>query len=252
MSNDITTLDLNQLALLAEAQLQNEATVSNGPQMLSTRNGRLSLNGTPIVGDLVQAIILCAPFENLYYDAAFNATELVPPKCSAMAVQQMELAPVPSAIEPQNDACFSCKQNQWGSSTTGSRKGKACRNTRRITFLVASDATSPAAVVAAQSFAIRPPVTSVGAFGDYSKKLAMALKKPAFAVITEIKLVPDAKSQFRVEFKLIEEIKDAEILVALMNRASAEVDNLIAQSQAIRGDDAPAAPATQVDDKEVF
>lgn len=256
MSNDLMQLDLEQLALLAESQLENEATIGNGPQMLSTRNGRLSLGGQPIAGDLVQCVVLCAPFENLYYDATFNAAELVPPKCFAMNLQQAEMEPSPRALAPQSDACFSCKHNQWGSSTTGSRKGKACRNTRHITFLTSDEINSPASIMSAKSYALRPPVTSVAAFGDYTKKIAIALRKPLFAVVTEIKLVPDAKSQFRVEYRMIDEITDPEILIALMNRAKSETDALIARSntaQEADSHDAQLGPADQsVEDKEVF
>ena len=224
---DVLALSVQQLELFAQGQAESEARASSASQLLSTRNGRLSLKGQPIVGDKIDAIILCAPIERLYYDGAFDATALVPPACSSMGIDAKVMRPSGDSLLPQSQYCSNCPKDQWGSAG-GGRKGKACRETRRITFLDAENVKSAADVRMADVYAVRPPVTSISAFSDYVKGLVRDLRVPTFAVVTSISLVPDAKTQFKMVFNTVERITDMATISALMDRAREEQTNLLA------------------------
>lgn len=233
MSNDLMQLDTEQLELLAQQELTNESSSRGGASMISTRNGRMSLQGMPIPGDQIEAVILCSPIERLFYLEKFDGAALVPPDCSAMASLASELKPHASSLHPQNIDCESCPQNVWGSAGEG-RKGKACRETRRILFLTSDAVKENGDPGPTPAYAIRPPVTSLSNFSTYIKTIAMTLKKPLFAVRTRIKLVPDAKSQFKMQFEFISEIKDQATLVALMNRSQKEMVQLLASGNFVK------------------
>ena len=71
---------------------------------------------------------------------------------------------------------------------------------------------------------IRPPVTSVKLFSNYVQGIANVSKRPLSTVITRIKLVPDAKTQFKMTFELVGDIQDSDLCVALMNMADQQVE----------------------------
>jgi hypothetical protein len=236
MSNDLMQLDMEQLELLAQQELNQEASSKGGATLISTRNGRMSLQGMPIPNDLIEVVILCAPIERLYYAEKFDGAALVPPDCAAMASMAQDLKPFDSSLHPQSDSCEACPQNVWGSAGEG-RKGKACRETRRIVFLTSDAVKENGDPGATPAYAIRPPVTSLSNWSTYVKTIAMTLRKPLFAVRTRIKLVPDAKNQFKMNFEFISEIKDQATLIALMGRGQREVAQLLAGPQFQREDD---------------
>ena len=189
----------------------------------------MTLDQKPVAGDQIDAIILCAPIERLYYEGAFDPMAMVPPACSALGTNAQELQPDGSSAIPQSSFCRGCPKDAWGSAGTPMepRKGKACRETRRIVFLSANDINSASDVRKADAFAIRPPVTSINAFGDLVKSIARQDGLPTFAVVVNIKLVPDNKNQFRMEFTKVRAIQDLNLLTALMDRATSELDALL-------------------------
>jgi hypothetical protein len=58
--------------------------------------------------------------------------------------------------------------------------------------------------------------------------------------------VPDAKTQFKIEFKMLKAIDDMAIVQAIMARAQSEVDRAIATAGAVN-EESSEAPATQSD-----
>jgi len=226
MSTELLTLDPKQLEMLADQAITAESS-SSGPKMISTRNGRMTVEGMPIVGDSVVAIILASPIEHNYYPGAWNPDAIAPPVCSAIGTNPMELKPSERSSEPQSNACHSCPKNQWGSSTSGTGKGKGCKESRKIVFIEGELVTDAASVNGAQLFGIRPPVNSIGTFSTFVKKVAVSLRKPLFCAKVKISLVPDPKKQFVMDFKLVEEITDTSLILALMDRSKRETALLL-------------------------
>ena len=128
-----------------------------------------------------------------------------------------EMKPHEDVDDPQSEDCASCPQNAWGS---GEGKGKACKNGRRMMVVPAGTWTGSEWKLfsTAEEFTnlemalIKVPVMSVKGYSGYVQKLTNVLKRPPFAVITEIAVVPDAKSQFKLTFSTLAEI-DGELVM---------------------------------------
>ena len=62
------------------------------------------------------------------------------------------------------------------------------------------------------------PVTSVKGWAGYERQLADTLHRPPMAVVTTVKVEPDAKTQFKVLFTLKRAIDDDKQIAALFER----------------------------------
>lgn len=234
----------DQLAAMAMENVKAEQSTL-GTAFLSTKSGVLTYRGNPVANNKLQCVIIAGPIERLYYDSRYDATKATPPKCFAIAVSATGMGPVASVEAPENATCEGCPKNEWGSSTSGG-KGKACRETRRLLVIPADSIGSAAAVEAAEVAALRPPVTSLRNYATYIQTIAATLRRPTLGVITEIAVVPDAKTQFKVNFTMVKAIEDSAVLQALMKRGAIEATKAIESAGIQEGDEGEAAaPATQ-------
>jgi hypothetical protein len=62
------------------------------------------------------------------------------------------------------------------------------------------------------------PVTSVKNWATYASQIANVLKLPPLGVITEMSVEPDAKTQFQVNFQLVDKVPEAIIPALLAKR----------------------------------
>jgi len=233
----------DQLAALAVESLKAEQS-SLQTTFLSTKSGTLTYRGDAVAGNKLACVILAAPVERLYYSTRYDPAKIVGPDCFAIASIATGMAPNAASPQPQHSACEGCPKNEWGSSPTGG-KGKACRETRRL-LLIPSDAiTSAESVKAAEVAALRPPVTSLKNYATYVQTIAASLRRPPLAVISEIAVVPDPKTQFKVTFNMLKAIEDPDIINALVVRSREEVEKAIASAGVV--DDTPQidAPTTE-------
>jgi hypothetical protein len=136
--------------------------------------------------------------------------------------------------------CAGCPKDQWGSASNGGR-GKACSEKRRLLIMTADSVTSPESVGISEVSALRIPVTSVKGYATYLQTVATATARPLTGVITKISLVPDPKTQFRLQFSFVKAIDDLDIVRALIARGQREMDNAIATAGI--EEDTDAAPA---------
>lgn len=251
-----------ELAKYADKSSSQEDTAESGGGMkwFSTKSGVLSFDDEPLPGNRMLAVILDGVFEHVYYEGKFDANNPSPPTCFAFGRDEGELAPHKDVVErdqAQADRCSECEFNKFGSADTG--RGKACRNIRRLALLpggtikkdgkisIFKDADHYAE--AGMGF-MKIPVTSTTAYKAYVKSLGQSLRKPTFAVVTEISIVPDATTQFAVKFNAIEELP-FECLDAIFKRvqeAEAIIEspyNLDVEEEAprARGRGAAAKPA---------
>ncbi len=189
--------------MAAEAEAATHSEQTSGGQFIGTRGGRLSWGGAAVPGNAIRVVILDYCRENTFYAGKFDPDTPQSPVCYAFARDERELAPHEKAVQPQADACTGCPQNEFGSADTG--RGKACKNTRRLA-LVAEDSADDED---AEIFFLKVPVTSVKAWSGYVQAVADSKHRPPHGVVTEISLVPDAKTQFQMEFRLADVITDA-------------------------------------------
>ena len=213
-----------ELARQAQAYRDAESASATG-NFISVRGGIMQWRGAPIEGNKLDCLILASVFENDYYKEGFDADNPTPPSCYAFSRTQDGLKPHEAAEDPQGDAnhlCAACWANGVGSGVDARGKpgrGKACQNRRRLAIIPGGDLTE-AGVKAAELAYFRVPVMSVPGYSNHVMQIADMFKLPPFGVVTELSLVPDPKSQFRVIFKAKAQIKDRAVLGALFGRAS--------------------------------
>jgi len=208
-----------ELAAMA-AEASGQEIVSSS--FLSTRGGRLSYKGNEVPDNKMNVVILAAVHENLFYTDRYDPENPAPPVCYAFGEHDKGLEPHEEATEKQSADCASCPNNVFGSADSG--KGKACKNSRRLTLLTEDDLEDVGAAELAQ---LKIPVTSVKNWSNYVSTLANTMKRPPFAVVTEISVIPDSKTQFKVCFKPVGQITDGEVLPALMDRRPAALEAMM-------------------------
>jgi len=208
-----------------------------GGRFFSTKSGQLAFDDVPLPGNQMCVIIGAWCLENVYYDSDYDADNRTPPACFAFCKDpeaKDEMGP-PEILEgnddfdKQSDDCESCPQNQWGSAAKG--RGKACSNRRRLACLPGGTYTPVGKgggfelelIEDADHFRtcdeayLKVPVMSGKGFDAFVRDVADQFSKPLFAVYARIFLSPDPKSQFRVNFELIEPVSD-ELIPTLLER----------------------------------
>lgn len=202
-----------ELARQAQMAAGIEENVGGGGSFISTQGGVLTFGGAEIPGNKMNVIIVDHILENHTYGSKFDPDNPSSPICFAFGRDEKEMVPHELSSEPQHDKCIGCPLNEFGSADTG--KGKGCKNIRRLA-LITEDGLED--IENAPLSYLKIPVTSVKAWAGYVRQLATTLSRPPFGVVTEISLVRDAKTQFKVQFKLVESIESAEQIEALIAR----------------------------------
>lgn len=238
----------NELALF-ESELEKLAAQSveaekgsGGPVFLSTKGGVLSYNGNPIAGNSVDVVILASPVERLYYTSRYDPTKPEGPACFALGPTLSDLKPNPASPSPQHTGCVGCPKDQWGSAGNGG-KGKGCAEKRRLLIMTADSLTTPENVKVAEVAALRTPVTSVKPFATYLQTIATTTRRPLAGVITKISIVPDPKTQFKIQFNFVKPIDDMAMIRALIDRGAVEMANAVTTA----GAEEDAEPAESFD-----
>jgi len=218
--NQLTVFE-SELEKLASAGMVAERSTA-GTVFLSTKGGALSYRDNPIAGNSLDVVILSSPVERLYYTARYDPANPAGPVCFALGANLTGLKPNSASTEKQSEMCMNCPKDQWGSATNGG-KGKACAEKRRLLVMTADSIDSVEAVNLGEVAALRTPVTSVRGFATYLQKIASATKRPLSAVVTRISVVPDAKTQFKLQFDFVRAIDNLDVVKALIARGDKEL-----------------------------
>jgi len=221
--NEIALIQ-DELEKLAAAQVNAEK--SGGAVFLSTKGGVLSYKDNPIAGNSIDVVVLASPVERLFYKSRYDPTKPEGAACFALGPTLSDLKPNAASIEPQHSQCVGCPRDQWGSSLSGG-KGKACAEKRRLLLMTADSIVDADSVKVAEVAALRTPVTSVKPFATYLQTIASTTKRPLSSVITKISIVPDPKSQFKLQFSFVKVIDDMAIVRALIDRSTLELNNAV-------------------------
>lgn len=216
---DITKYDEKFAAMAAEYA----ANTQGGGKFISTRGGILSINGEPVAGNSLYCVVLDFIHTNIYYNTDYDPDSISSPVCYAYSRTGKDFAPHAECMTPQSEKCKGCRYDEFGSANKGT--GKACGNTRRLALIPAATVkkndveifTTADDYSESEMVYLKTTVTSSRSFDTYVKSLA-ASKRPPFAVITEIKPEPDAKTQFKLTYRLVQTISDPDILDVLFTR----------------------------------
>jgi hypothetical protein len=202
--------ELNKLAVATA-----EAEKPSG-NWVSFKGGFLTINDVQMKDNKVKCAVVHSIFENQLYKDRYDPNNPASPICYALSEIEDDLKPHPDSAEPQSESCSTCTKNAWGSDPQGG-KGKACKNVRRLAIVSADDLDVdklPKAEVALAKL----PVTSVRNWSTYASQLANVLKLPPLAVVTEVSVAPDPKTQFQVNFQLMDKISDGAVIQQLLNK----------------------------------
>lgn len=216
-----------ELAKRASIAMGMEEDSLGGGNFISLKSGVMTYRDNPVPGNKMNVVILDHAFENDYYGGQdYDPANKAPPVCFALGKDGATLAPHEKSSDPQNNGepCKTCPlggKEAWGSSDKGS--GKACKNSRRL-IMITEDGLKD--IDNASVAMLKIPVTSVRAWAGYVKSLQDTLKRPPLGVITEISVVPDVKSQFKVQFKLKDKVPNDK-LDALFKRCDKVQDTLM-------------------------
>lgn len=192
-----------QMAAEANAVAKTERVSAN---RINFQSGVMTYMDQALPDNELDCIIVASAWENVYYVDRWKAGVVKPPACFALGIPHSDGTP-PTMIphedvpEPQADGCKSCPKFEWGSDPEGGR-GKACKEKRRLAVLPAP---SSAEDLDGSDMALMTiPVMSVKNWAAYVNQLAATMQRPTWGVLTKVKLVPDAKSQFKVTFEALE------------------------------------------------
>lgn len=206
MTNEVVTWK-EELAAAAKAVAKVERPSVAG---ISLKAGMMQLSRVPVPGNKLLCVVVASIFENKYFSGAYDPNKVVPPDCFAYSDDGENMAPHAEAKDPQSASCAGCPQTQWGSAVSNGRpsKGKACKEVRKLALLPASALIENGGVNGSEMAIISIPVTSVKNWSNYVNELNNEFARPPWAVLTEISVTPDAKTQFKVHFKYAGTVND--------------------------------------------
>lgn len=217
-----------ELARQADVAAGMEANTGGG-QFFSVKGGILQFDDAPLPGNQAAVVIVDSILENVYFEGEYDPSTPQAPTCFAFGRDETELEPHDSVdktpeFERQAAECSGCPMNVFGSADRG--RGKACRNTRRLALIPAGsyDAKGNLDLFDDEDhFRKTPiafmklPVTSVRGYAAFVKQVASALRRPPHGVIARLSVTPDPKSQFKVNFEVIDKVPN-DLMSAVMQR----------------------------------
>ena len=203
----------DRLAQLAKKATMQEAAVSGGA-FISTKGGQFSFNGNVVPDGKLRCVVLDSVNENAYYGPYdYDPNNPASPVCFSLGRGEPEDGPHEKSEEPQNATCLGCPMNQFNTAAKG--RGKACKNIRRLALLTEEGLED---IESATPAFLKVPVTSLKAWASYVNNVNTAYHKPPLAVVTEITILPDPDTQFKLSFRMVEPIEDQDVLAALLDK----------------------------------
>lgn len=234
-----------EMAKAAQKQASAQPSGGTGFKNVSIRGGILSIDDNPVKNNELRCVVLVDCPENQFYVGKFDPSTPQSPTCYALGDLSKDdpsegMAPHEKAKDPQADNCEECPNNEFGSADTG--RGKACKNVRRLALITEEGTESPDALEEAEVRMLKVPVMSVKNWSKYVQKLAEDITRPTWAVVTLLKVVPDAKTQFKLQFSFEELINFKQPLYDAMQAKLKDVSKSIVAPYP----DLPEAPAKPV------
>lgn len=234
-STEITNWDeeLAKQAVIAAAIVEN----TGAGNFFSLKGGILSINEVAMPDNRMAVVITDFILENVFYEGDYDANQVTPPTCFAFGRDDKTMGPhatVKERGQDQNVTCQGCPMNAFGTADKG--KGKACGNRARIGVIPAGEIdkngnfkphTEEDHFRSSAVAYLKVPPMSVKGLAAYVKQVAAAMKMPPHGVFTRVSVVPDPKSQFKVQFEYLAPIPRP-LIPTVMKRHN-ETEGLIEQ-----------------------
>lgn len=193
---------------LAKAATEVAATETPKLAKFSFRSGIFAYQGVAIPGNKLECIIIASAFQHRLYKGSFDPDKPSTPICFSLSLSGEDMVPSPGSKEPQSETCESCENFKWGSAIKDGKpsRGKACKAGRRLILIPKSALVN--GVAKAEMGMAEVPVTSVRGWANYVNALSTQYRRPPWAMLTEVSVVPDLKTQFQVKFEPMGLVQD--------------------------------------------
>lgn len=184
------------LAADAKKTVEGEASDSN---FISFQGGNMSMGDDRLPSNELPCIVVAHIHERVFYDRPYDPDDISPPDCFAQAIDKGDLIPHENVENPISTSCDGCPNAEFGSAKVG--KGPACKTYRKLALIpVDADLDKPKMAVAKVS------PTSVKNFSNYVKRVAAKTGLPPWGMQTLMSIVPDKKTQFKIEFEPLDKL----------------------------------------------
>lgn len=190
---------------------------------ISLQSGMMTYEGNVIPGNVLTCVVIATAHENVIYRGDFDPGKVVAPDCFALSLDGKHMIPHAVVPDPINAVCQTCDMLKFKSAPN--KKGKWCKEKRRLILLpIDKTASSPEDIAEAEMASMTIPVMSVKNWSTYVNDLRTRYDRPPWGVLTEISVVPDPKTTFKVFFKDLTTVDDDAALGAIHNRIEAAVE----------------------------
>lgn len=191
----------------------------------STKAGMLRYGGDIVAGNNLDVIILYGSYRNTFYGSAYDPDNIKNPDCFSLAETDEGMVPDDNSAEKQNPTCGGCPRSAWGSDvdkmTGKQKKGKACKESRRLIMMPLTSLESMDAIKGGELGMLDLPVTSAKNYGALVNSVAATVGLPLYATVVNVKLQPHPRNQFEVIFTPIRAASnDKEVIMALRARVA--------------------------------
>ena len=216
---------------LFDAELAEAAKRSLARMRVPTQGSRVSLKGKlfsvggSTIGPEIKVSVVDFGYAHAYYPGVYNEKNPQPPVCFSLALDPTALAPHALAPEKQSVSCDTCPKNQFGSATTGTGRGKACKDIVRIAIMHEDDLENEETVAEGKIATLDLPAMSVKNWTEYSNAVVRKTGRELLAFVTRLKFDPK-QSYPVVEFELDSAISEVSVVSAL-SRRQLEADEMI-------------------------
>lgn len=206
------------------ATKQAAAEKPTGNKSISTRGGKLSIDGNDVEDSELEVIVLAAVHANLYYEGRYDPENPTTPVCYAFGEGDEPEGPHDDSTDKQSDTCAECEKNQWGSADQG--RGKACKNTRKLAVMLKDDLDD---IEKAEVRTMSIPPTQLRGWSSYVRNKLLDLKRPTWGVVTKISCRPDPKTQINISFNFVELVQFDDGMYEQMKKKAAQVVETLVQ-----------------------
>lgn len=195
-----------RMAELAEEAAESAGSTGGSSKSISTRGGRFTIDGAEVEDNVLQVIVLDFLIDITYYEDDYDPDDITPPTASALGRnEKMMVWADNSHPDYAGQLVKDSDIFQWGSAPKG--RGKAAKSKRRL-FVVPEDYLEDPDLGDNEPRKLMVPVTSGADWDKYVKSVKSAHNRPPCGVLTEISIVPDPKTQFKLKFKMLGLVED--------------------------------------------
>ena len=244
-----------EMAKRAAKSAKQEVPMSFGKR-ISISGGQMSIDGEPVPDNELRVVVLAVLHENQRYVTNYRQGVPTVPECYAFNDPKDEdskpeetMHAHDNADNPQgqddpdqpgivNGKCSDCWANVMGTADVG--RGKACKNIRRVMVIMGDDTVDAATLEEAEMRQLSLPVMSTNNWSKFVNKVADEMSRDPSGVIATVRVVPDKKAQFVVEWEFEELVNFDQALWDAMEKKRADAMRDLSSPYPSQADLAPA------------